>query len=74
MGRFGAKLAIAEEYWGLVEEISDENVGFSRIDEETADFEKITADPAAAISRRRALTVTLRPKFAEVGQLLKKMD
>jgi hypothetical protein len=41
---------------------------------ETADFEKITADPAAAISRRRALTVTLRPKFAEVGQLLKKMD
>ena len=41
---------------------------------ETADFEKITADPAAAISRRRALTVTLRPKFAEVAQLLKKMD
>jgi len=41
---------------------------------ETADFEKITADPAAAISRRRALTVTLRPKFAQVGQLLQKMD
>lgn len=36
LGRFGAKLAIAEEYRGLVEEISDENVGFSRIDEETA--------------------------------------
>ena len=41
---------------------------------ELADFEEITADPAAAISRRRALTVTLRPKFAEVGTLLKKMD
>jgi hypothetical protein len=41
---------------------------------ELADFEQITADPAAAISRRRALTVTLRPRFAEVGRLLKKMD
>ena len=41
---------------------------------ETDDFEKITADPSAAISRRRALTVTLRPKFAQVGELLKKMD
>ena len=41
---------------------------------ETADFEKIVADPAAAISRRHALTVTLRPKFAEVARLLKKMD
>ena len=41
---------------------------------EIADFEKITADPSAAISRRRSLTVTLRPKFREVGQLLKKMD
>ena len=26
------------------------------------------------LSRRRALTVTLRPRFAEIGQLLKKMD
>ena len=41
---------------------------------ETADFEQITADPSAAISRRRALTVTLRPRFAAIGQLLKKMD
>ena len=41
---------------------------------ELADFEKITADPSAAISRRSALTVTLRPRFAEIGQLLKKMD
>lgn len=41
---------------------------------ETADFEQITADPAAAISRRRALTVTLRSRFAEVARLLKKMD
>jgi hypothetical protein len=41
---------------------------------ETADFEQITADPSAAISRRRSLTVTLRPKFAQVGELLKKMD
>jgi hypothetical protein len=41
---------------------------------ELADFEKITADPSAAISRRSALTATLRPRFAEVGQLLKKMD
>ncbi len=42
--------------------------------QETADFEKITADPAAAISRRRSLTLTLRPKFREISQLLKKMD
>ena len=41
---------------------------------ETEDFEKIVADPAAAISRRRALTLTLRPKFAEVSDLLGKMD
>ena len=41
---------------------------------ELAEFEDITADPAAAISRRRALTVTLRPRFAEVSALLKKMD
>ena len=41
---------------------------------ELADFEAITADPAAAISRRRSLTVTLRPKFLEISQLLKKMD
>jgi hypothetical protein len=41
---------------------------------ELADFEEITADPAAAISRRRALTVTLRPKFREISQLLTKMD
>mgnify|MGYP006929198195 CR=1 FL=1 len=41
---------------------------------ETADFEKITADPSAAISRRRALTVTLRPRFAKIGELLGKMD
>jgi hypothetical protein len=41
---------------------------------ETADFEQITADPAAAISRRRALTLSLRPRFAEISQLLKKMD
>ena len=42
--------------------------------EELAEFENITADPAAAISRRRALTLALRPKFAEIGRLLKKMD
>ena len=42
--------------------------------EEIADFETITADPAAAISRRRALTLTLRPQFREVSLLLKKMD
>lgn len=41
---------------------------------ETADFEEITADPSAAISRRRSLTLTLRPKFREISQLLKKMD
>ena len=41
---------------------------------ELAEFGNITADPAAAISRRRALTRALRPKFAEIGRLLKKMD
>ena len=41
---------------------------------ETADFEEIVADPAAAISRRRALTLALRPKFREVAELLTKMD
>ena len=41
---------------------------------ELGDFEKITADPSAAISRRRALTLALRPRFQEVGALLKKMD
>jgi hypothetical protein len=41
---------------------------------ETADFAEIVADPAAAISRRRALTLALRPKFREVAALLGKMD
>lgn len=41
---------------------------------ETKDFEDIVADPAAAISRRRALTLALRPKFREVAELLTKMD
>ena len=41
---------------------------------ETADFAEIVADPAAAISRRRALTLALRPQFREVADLLKKMD
>jgi hypothetical protein len=41
---------------------------------ELADFELITADPSAAISRRRALTVALRPSFQQIGALLKKMD
>lgn len=41
---------------------------------ETADFEQIVADPAAAISGKKALTRTLRPQFREVSQLLAKMD
>ena len=41
---------------------------------ELADFELITADPSAAISRRHSFTVALRPKFLEVSQHLKKMD
>jgi hypothetical protein len=41
---------------------------------ELADFELITADPSAAISRRRSLSLTLRPQFREVSLLLKKMD
>lgn len=41
---------------------------------ETTDFETIVADPAAAISSRKALTAALRPKFREVGNLLAKMD
>lgn len=41
---------------------------------ETSDFEEIVADPAAAISGRKALTQALRPKFREVSELLAKMD
>jgi len=41
---------------------------------ETADFGAIVANPAAAISGRRALTTALRPKFREVADLLAKMD
>lgn len=41
---------------------------------ETADFEAIVANPAAAISARKALTAALRPKFREVADLLAKMD
>jgi len=41
---------------------------------ETADFEGIVANPAAAISGRKALTSSLRPKFREVTALLAKMD
>ncbi len=41
---------------------------------ETADFERLIADPAAAISRRKSLTAALRPKFAEVADLLAQMD
>jgi hypothetical protein len=41
---------------------------------ETADFESLVANPAAAISGRKALTAALRPKFREVSQLLAKMD
>lgn len=41
---------------------------------EIGDFERLAADPSAAISRRRALTLTLRPKFREAAELLKKMD
>jgi len=41
---------------------------------ETADFEAIVANPAAAISARKALTAALRPKFREVSAVLTKMD
>jgi len=41
---------------------------------ETADFETLVANPAAAISGRKALTAALRPKFRQVGDLLAKMD
>lgn len=41
---------------------------------ETADYEKLVATPAAAISGRKALTIALRPAFREVTALLGKMD
>lgn len=41
---------------------------------ELADYEAIISDPSAAISRRRSLTLTLRPKFRAVSELLTKMD
>jgi len=41
---------------------------------ETADYEKLVATPAAAISGRKALTIALRPSFSEVSRLLAKMD
>ena len=46
----------------------------AQLTKETTDFERIIADPSGAISRRRALTLALRPKFREVAVLLKKMD
>lgn len=42
--------------------------------QQTADFELLAADPAAAISRRKSLTAALRPSFREVAELLDKMD
>ena len=41
---------------------------------ETSDYETLIANPAAAISGRKALTAALRPKFREVAQLLAKLD
>lgn len=41
---------------------------------ETSDYETLVANPAAAISGRKALTSALRPKFREVAALLTKMD
>lgn len=41
---------------------------------ETADFEAIIADPSVAISRRKSLTSSLRPRFREVAEILAKMD
>jgi hypothetical protein len=41
---------------------------------ETSDYETLIANPAAAISGRKALTAALRPKFREVAELLTKMD
>ena len=41
---------------------------------ETADYEKLVATPAAAISGKKALTLALRPSFREVSELLGKMD
>ncbi len=41
---------------------------------ETSDYETLIANPAAAISGRKALTAALRPKFREVAELLAKMD
>lgn len=41
---------------------------------ETADYEKLVATPAAAISGRHALTLALRPDFRDVSELLGKMD
>lgn len=41
---------------------------------ETSDYETLIANPAAAISGRKALTTSLRPKFREVAALLTKMD
>ncbi|MGL4399982.1 MAG: hypothetical protein ACRCXD_08945 [Luteolibacter sp.] len=42
--------------------------------QETADYEKLVATPAAAISGKKALTKALRPSFREVSELLGKMD
>lgn len=46
----------------------------TQLAKETKDFADITADPSAAISRRRALSLALRPRFQEASKLLQKMD
>lgn len=46
----------------------------TRLAKETSDFEALVANPAAAISGRKALTAALRPKFREVAAVLTKMD
>ncbi|GAA5480807.1 hypothetical protein [Haloferula sargassicola] len=65
--------ALAEDAAGLAEYgLTPDDA--TALKKETDDFERVTADPSAAISRRKALTAALRPKFRVAAVLLKKMD
>jgi hypothetical protein len=44
------------------------------LEKEIADYEKIIRSPQTAISGRRAITLSLRPHFREVSELLSSLD
>jgi hypothetical protein len=65
--------ALAEDAAGLADYGLDATDA-TLLAKETADFEAIIADPAAAAANRKSFTGILRPRFREVGDHLAKMD